>query len=128
MNGVSTTNLTGMQIQLAPKYFAGGGGSYTHNIFNELQIGFDTDLNYTGSFIRSYGLAAYGEQPGYYLLNANLRIFSPGKGWQLALSGTNLTNQVTYDGIFNINGTPGRTYSLLRAPPREIAMIFSYTF
>ncbi len=127
-NGVGTVNLTGMQIELAPKYFAGGGGSYTHNLFDGLQMGFDTDLNYTGSFTRAYGLAAYGEQPGYYLLNANLRLFSPMKGWQLALSGTNLTNQVIYDGMFNINGTPGRSYSGLRAPPREIAMIFSYTF
>jgi iron complex outermembrane receptor protein len=126
--GVGSQNLTGMQIQLAPKWFAGGGGTYQHYIFDGLLIGFDTDLNYTGGFARAYGLAAYGEQDGYYMLNANIRLSNPAKGWQVALSGTNLNDAVTYVGMFNINGTPGRIYSGQLGPPREVSLIFSYGF
>jgi iron complex outermembrane recepter protein len=128
-DGVSSQDLSGKRIELAPELFAGAGGTYKRPITDNLQIGVDADINYTSSYIRAYGLAVYGEQRGYNLVNASLRLSDPGKGWDLALTGTNLTDEVVYNGMFNINGTSAKTtYSGLLAPPREVALTFSYHF
>jgi outer membrane receptor protein involved in Fe transport len=126
--GVGSQDFTGKRIPLAPEWFAGAGGTYTQPLSNGLQLAFDADVNYTGDFVRAYGLEAFGTQGGYTLLNANLRLSNPAKNWEVALAGTNLSNVVTYTSMFNINGTPGGIYSGLRGPPREVTLMFSYGF
>jgi len=127
-NGVGSQNLSGQPIQLAPKWFAGGGGTYNRPITGDLAIAVDADANYIGSYVRAYGLAAYGTQSGYTLVNASLRLSNDTRHWEWALTGTNLTDEVTYTNMFNINATAGKIYSGLRSAPREAVLSYTQRF
>jgi outer membrane receptor protein involved in Fe transport len=67
-------------------------------------------------------------QGGYSIVNSSVRLVNPAKGWEFALSGTNLTDVITYSEMFNQNGFPTGAYSGLRGAPREVMLSFNYTF
>jgi iron complex outermembrane recepter protein len=128
LSGTGYQDLTGKQLEFAPKWFGGGGFSYKHDLPGGLQLAFDGDWNYTSSSVRAYGLAYFGVQGGYSIVNSSVRLVNPAKGWEFALSGTNLTDVVTYSEMFNQNGFPTGAYSGLRGAPREVMLSFNYTF
>jgi iron complex outermembrane recepter protein len=128
LQGTGYQDLTGKQLELAPKWFGGAGFSYKVNLPRGLLLSFDGDWNYISSSVRAYGLAYYGVQGGYSIVNSSIRLSNPDKGWEIAVGGTNLTDSVTYSEMFNQNGFPPETYSGLRGPPREVTVSFNYTF
>jgi iron complex outermembrane recepter protein len=128
ISGTGYQDLTGKQLELAPKWFGGGGFTYTQALSGNLQLAFDGDLNYTSSAVRGYGLAYFGVQGGYAIVNSSLRLSDPSKGWVISLNGTNLGDKITYSEMFNQNGFPTGAYSGLRGAPREIELTVDYDF
>src|SRR5579863_3278569 len=95
ISGTGYQDLTGKQLELAPKWFGGAGFTYTQALAGNLQLAFDGDLNYTSSAVRGYGLAYFGVQGGYAIVNSSLRLSDPAKGWVISLNGTNLGDKIT---------------------------------
>jgi iron complex outermembrane receptor protein len=125
---VQTQDLSGKALPHAPKWFIGGGATYTVNVGRGLRLQFDGDANFQSSFVRTYGEAADGTQAAYVMLNAAVRLTSPLKGWEVALIGTNLSNVQVIDGIGNSPGAQPGVYDAQVSQPRTITAQLSYQF
>lgn len=64
---------------------------------------------------------AIGTQAGYSLVNARLTWVSPDEAWSVALSGTNLTDEVYFNGKLSLTTALGREQGNIAAP-REWGM------
>lgn len=76
---------------------------------------------------RIYFNDAIGTQAGYSLINARLTWLSVDEIWSVALSGTNLTDEVYFNGKLSLTGVLGREQGNVAAP-REWALTVKRMF
>ena len=112
----------------APEWTASGGLSYDTPIGETLMIGFDADMRYSSSYYVHTLQNPSSKQDGFAVVNAAARLYTEGKGWELALIGRNLTNKwymlATDD---KIGGGPGMIAPATDAP-RTIMVRGTYSF
>jgi iron complex outermembrane recepter protein len=130
--GFETTvpaGLRGRTLTNAPKYNISGGLHYEHATgIGDTKGFFDISAAYRTHYNTGSDLAPTKEQPAFTTLNGRLGIASDAEnGWELALWGTNLTNQysqlIAFDTVFQAGSISG-----FPAPPRMYGVTFRKNF
>ena len=121
---------SGLQLPRAPAWTAGAGFTYSHPLMNTaLLLTLSADVIYTDSYNPSDQLVDVLRVPGYAKINAGIKLSDPDKGWEISLSGTNLTDHIVYNWAYDRSGVAGGgLYFGGNTPPREIILAFRYMF
>lgn len=104
------------------------GAQYDWDLSSGAMVSGRLDYGYQSEYVTTLDVVRHSLQPGYGLLGARLAYTSSDNRWEVALSGTNLTNEFYQMSgflvpvpIFRLDmGTVGR--------PREVAMSFRVSF
>lgn len=92
-NGAFTLqDLGGARVVRAPDWGASAGFNYETKM-SGVKVGLSGDTNYSSGYFNNAFNAPLMWQPGYWLLDSNLRVGAPDDRWELALIGRNLTNK-----------------------------------
>jgi iron complex outermembrane receptor protein len=127
--GTCSRDESGLQLPRAPDWTAGAGVSYTHNVASDLLITLTTDLIYTGKYNPADELIPALEVSGYARVNAGIKLSDPATGWEVSLTGSNLTNKVVDAWGYDRPGAgPGGVYFAQTTPPREVTLAVGYKF
>ena len=121
-----TCDLTGKTNILAPEVSASISLEYIRYIFGDLQWRTSFDVNYQSDVYTSTDLNPLTEQGAYAKINARTAISSD-DGWELALVGKNLTDELTSNFSFDTPFSTG-VYSQMVEPGRSIGLQLSYYF
>lgn len=120
-------DLSGRTLPRAPKVNFSLGATYVQSLGSDLQLTLDTDVTHSSSLIRQDNLNPLALQPAYTLLNASVRVGQT-QGWELAVIGRNLTNEIyALNGVDFPSGAKGQL-GVYTARPREVWVQASYKF
>jgi iron complex outermembrane recepter protein len=121
-------SLAGRPLVEAPNWMGALGATYQRPVWNDVSMALSIDANYTSRY-----QALSEEQPGsamagFVLLNTSLAIYGHDHAWELALIGTNLTNQLRIttasaapfsgSGTGTTTAVPGDVFGILGQPRR----------
>lgn len=121
--------IRGRTLTNAPKYNISGGVHYEHATgIAETKGFFDLSAAYRTHYNTGSDLAPTKEQPAFTTLNGRVGIMSDSEnGWELALWGTNLTDEysqlIAFDTVFQAG-----SISEFPAPPRMYGVTFKKNF
>jgi iron complex outermembrane receptor protein len=91
---IAANNIAGTLLPFTSKWTADIRGHWQHSISNDLQLDLTADVTYHSRFYNAADLSpVYGVQRGFAELNARVQLSNSTNSWNLALVGTNLTNQ-----------------------------------
>lgn len=90
-------DLTGSQIPRAPKWSSNLGLSYETDVSADLRVGFTFDAKLSDGYFTDTSNNPAGRLPAFELIDASVRLKDTSDTWELALIGTNLTNQYTWN-------------------------------
>ncbi len=94
-NPYTSQNQTGQQIARAPKWTTNIGATYEHELGGDMGFSLSSDAKYTSSYVTQIEAAPGTRQRGYWELAANVSLYGGyQRGWNLALIGRNLTNEI----------------------------------
>ncbi|KAF0179900.1 MAG: TonB-dependent receptor [Alphaproteobacteria bacterium] len=121
--------LAGLTLTNAPKWNLSGGLHYEHPTgMGEIKGFFDLSANYRTHYNTGSDLCLCKVQEAFTTFNGRLGLFQDGaNGWEVALWGTNLTNQysqlIAFDTVFQTG-----SISEFPAPPRMYGVTFRKNF
>jgi iron complex outermembrane receptor protein len=126
-NAFTSQDYKGRPGARAPEWNASLGADYETPITGDgLRLGVTFDARYMSFFYLGETLAPLQRQKKYVDLNATVRLFDPDKGWEIALIGRNLTDELvggndidnpgTGSGTGTANGILGDTYRTIGTP------------
>ncbi len=117
-------DLSGEAFQ-APPWTFNLGADYDHELTDKLNIGVSFDV--------THWTTVHNRQPNtdflaHTILNASIRIYEAGGGWEFALIGTNLTNEIYATGLGSKPlGAPQDITGVIN-PGRELRLQVTRTF
>nr|WP_275587361.1 TonB-dependent receptor [Spongiibacter marinus] len=88
-------DLSGEGTDYAPEVTASLTGQYVRPIGDSMEMRFQLDLNYTEEYYTTQDRDEADKQDAFYKINSRLSLMSFAQGWELALLGKNLTNEIT---------------------------------
>jgi iron complex outermembrane receptor protein len=91
-------NLTGAPLGMAPHWTGTLGANYETDVGKGLKAGFNIDTRYSASYLVSGFGEAFSRNPSYMLLDVGVRLGAVDDGWQVAITGKNLTNKQYING------------------------------
>ena len=109
----------------APPWTFNLGADYDHELTDKLNIGVSFDV--------THWTTVHNRQPNtdflaHTILNASIRIYEAGGGWEFALIGTNLTNEIYATGLGSKPlGAPQDITGVIN-PGRELRLQVTRTF
>lgn len=121
-----TCDLTGETNILAPELSASLRLDYARYVFDSLEWRTTFDVNYQSEVYTSTDLNPLTQQDAFTKINARTALVSD-DGWEVALVGKNLTDEITSNFSFDTPFTPG-VYSQMVEPGRSIGVQLRYTF
>jgi len=132
-------NLAGKIRAQAPVWTTLIGASYDFPAFGgALKIGINADGRYTSKYYTNETLQPNQVTPGYWNINAGLRVYDPHNTWEIALIGSNLADEIKGISSVDLTGTGGGTgtkvgqrsdgYFLGVTAPREVELQFTYRY
>lgn len=126
--GAETQDLSGRPLPRAPKWNFNGGFTYEVPVGN-FTLSLSGDATYNGRFYASDQLISESYQNDWVRLDAGIKLSSP-DGWEVGLSGRNLTDHLTQTFLFDRSGSSplGGIYSGPTAPAREVALSATVNF
>ena len=87
-------DLGGESLTRAPKYTFSAGAAYDVLVTSDIQIGFNASANYSSKYHTMEDHSPYASiQDGFWLLNAGVRVYQEGSGWELSVIGRNLADK-----------------------------------
>ena len=98
-------NLAGAQVVRAPDWSASGGFTYEVPVSENLRLGLDGGLTYSGSYFANPTASPGSHVSAYILVDATVRLSSADDRWQLALIGRNLTDKYYFVRVTDGQGT-----------------------
>ena len=99
--------LDGQRALRAPDWAANFGASYEHPIGGSgMMIGLAADATYTSGFFTDVRNIPGSWQGSYIIPNASLRLFREDGGWEFAVIGSNLSNELTFQRSTQVPFTP----------------------
>ena len=111
-------SLSGHRMERAPEWTVNFGGTYEHALSNGMSLRFSADEYYTSGYMAEVEQDPGSLQDSTWKLNAGIVLSGRDGGWELALIGKNLTNELraisSYGTPFTGFGT-GTTGPSLRA-------------
>lgn len=105
----NSQNLSGTPLMRAPKWTLSAGSSYEMPIGANLELGLSVDADYTSSYLTDDTSAPQSREPSYTLLDAGVRLGDPGRGWQIAFIGHDLTDRYYFVAAPNVPFTGSGT-------------------
>lgn len=120
--------LAGRTLTNAPKWNLSGGVHWEHPVGDTIKTFFDLNASYRTHYNTGSDLALAKEQPGFTTIGGRIGLFSDAEnGWELALWGTNLTDEywqlIAFDTTFQ-----GNSVSEFPAAPRMYGVTFRKDF
>jgi len=110
----------------APEWTAALGATYDWSLGNGGRLSLRGDATYTSKLF--FGTdPIHGFQDPLTLLDARLTWLSPDAAWSIALWGTNLTDEVYFNGMLSLVTVLGREQGNV-APPRQWGLGFKRSF
>jgi iron complex outermembrane receptor protein len=103
------------------------GAQYDIPLVNSSTLTPRLDFVYSSGFFTNAAGDPHSYVSGYHELNGRLTWKSAGGKWEAALLGTNLTNGLWYNSVFDLYATQGQVYGLPSAP-RTVEVQFKRTF
>jgi iron complex outermembrane recepter protein len=116
-----------MTTPYAPKWKLSAGLQYAVSLGAWGSLTPRVDGSYQDALYTASQNSLYNRIPAYTLLNARLTWADRSDHWQIALSGTNLTNRLYYTGIFDNRGS-SQTVQGAPGPPAQWAITIKRTF
>ena len=96
--GALLQNLEGKPTALAPDWTGTIGASYDFQAANDLNVGVNLDLKYSGDYYAAANASPATKVGSYVTVDASVRVASLGAGWEVAVIGNNLTNELFLTG------------------------------
>lgn len=133
----TSQDLSGQQMQRAPRYTASLGVYYEFPVSDKLMIGTSANAAYTDDYQAGSLSQPGGHQGSFVKTDATIRFFRPDQRWEIALIGLNLTNKITVDRANDKPGTgsgKGGTTGVLSdivgalSPPRQVMLQATYRY
>lgn len=100
-------DLSGRQMNNAPKTAASGGILYTGQLMNGLGYDLGIDATYSSDYSANLRQSPLDRQEAFTKLNASLRLYGGGDQWDVSLIGRNLTDEYTFNASAPITLTGG---------------------
>lgn len=100
-------DLSGTRLPRSPDLMFNLGFSHELPVGQDLVLGFGSDMQYVSKYVTLTGNRPDFYRNGYAKFNANISVKGSDDGWELALIGNNLTNQITTGGCSNANTAGG---------------------
>lgn len=121
-------DLSGRQLPRAPKWNLNGGFTYEVPV-GSFKLSLSGDASYNGRYYASDQLIPQSYQKDWVRLDAAIKVSSP-DGWEVALSGRNLTDHLVQTFMFDRSGSSalGGIYSGPTAPAREVTLSATVNF
>lgn len=119
-------DLTGRTNNNSPELTFAVGFDYTHRIGQGLELGLRSDLNYVSEYYGAADLDPATLQDAFVKINAVVSLVSD-HGWELALVGRNLTDELTFADANDLPFATGSTRVSVQRP-RSIALRLAYDF
>jgi len=125
--GTATSISLGNEFIKTPKWNLSGSVQYSIPLDNEASVTVRGDWTYQSKVYNNVQNSEAIAQNAYSLFNARITYMPPDEAWELALFGTNLTNE-TY--LINGGGVPGSLgyFFGMYGQPREWGVSLSYHF
>jgi len=100
-------SLAGVPLPKAPSWQLNGGFDYETRASDALVLRFGANGQYSSKLLTSLGRRADFYQRANFKLNANVSLGAANDAWELALIGTNVTNQFTTGNCTQFGGATG---------------------
>lgn len=88
-------DLSGQGTDYAPEVTASLTGQYLQPIGDNMELRLQVDLNYSDEYYTTQDRDEADMQEAYYKINARLSLMHFRQGWEVALLGKNLNNEIT---------------------------------
>ena len=116
MGADCSQNLSGQELARAPEWNASSSVSYTRPLLDNYEWTVSLDLIYSDSYFADVDLDDNTQQDDYTMLNARIALGAISDDWQLALRGTNLTDETVMTGTVDLPFTRGAYGARILAP------------
>jgi iron complex outermembrane recepter protein len=103
------------------------GAQYEFPFANGSNVTPRLDYIYSSGFFTNASGDSHSYIAGYHELNGRITWRSPSTKWEAAVLGTNLTNKLWYNSVFDLYATQGQVYGLPSAP-RTVEIQFKRNF
>lgn len=133
----TSQDVEGRQAPKAPKYAAQLAANYDFPITDELRFALSGGMQYTSKYNYSDALRPDAIQKGFTRWDAAARLRNENEGWELALIGRNLGNELVITAASDVGRTGGGTgtaggfvgdINAIVERPREVHLQFSVNF
>ncbi|MDF1692737.1 MAG: TonB-dependent receptor [Zhongshania sp.] len=114
-------DLTNEGTDYAPEVSASLTGQFTQPIGEAMELRLQLDLNYSDDYFYTQDRDEADVQEAYYKINSRLSLMHFRQGWELALIGKNLTNEITRSSGNDVPLFVGAHFAATDAP-RSIAV------
>lgn len=118
----ATNNLKGYRLTRAPKWKGSAYVQVQHEVGDGLVLTGRVWADYTDRSYYQADMNPLNAQPAYAKLNARIGLASDAAGWELAVIGSNLTNEVVFSQAFNVPLIGGDSHGVMINPPRTITI------
>jgi len=105
----TSQDLTGEPLTRAPAWQMNLGTGYERALGDRMLLGFGVDGQYTTKYLANLGPRDDFYQDAYFKLNANVRLEAMNQRWEVALIGSNLTNEYSTSFCTNLNYAGGQS-------------------
>lgn len=118
----ATNNLKGYRLTRAPEWKGSAYVQVEAPVADGLTMSGRLSADYTDLSYYQSDMHPLNAQPAYTKLNARIGLASDAGGWELALIGSNLTNEVVFSQAFNVPLIGGDSHGVMINPPRTITI------
>lgn len=118
----ATNNLAGYRLTRAPEWKGTAYVEVKHDLTDDLTLTARLSADYTGRSYYQADLNPLNAQPAYTKLNARIGVRSESQDWEVAVIGSNLTNEVVFSQAFNVPLIGGDSHAVMINPPRLITV------
>ncbi len=121
----NTQNLRGQPLVRAPEWEWSVALDWNRPISERLVLGAQVNVTYKDDFYHQPDLDPIDSEDAHHKINARLALGSSDRKWELAVTGRNLTNELTKNWSFDTPLMPG-THTSSIAPPRMVTLEATY--
>ena len=120
-------DLTGQGTDYAPEVTASLTSQYLQPVGDTMELRVQLDLNYSDEFFYTQDRDEADLQEAYYKVNSRVSLMHLDQGWELALIGKNLTDEITRPSGNDVPLFVGAHFAATD-PPRSIAVEATFRF
>lgn len=120
-------DLTGKGTDYAPEISASLTSQYVQPVGDTMELRLQLDLNYSDDYFYTQDRDEADVQEAYYKINGRMSLLHFDQGWELALIGKNLTDEITRSSGNDVPLFVGAHFAATDAP-RSVAVEATFRF